>query len=191
MLRQLALALMATLALAGCGTMQFSPAAEVPPVVQPAAPDPVEPPVGVPVALAIPKLGVVDDIVPVGLAQDNAMEVPRVDQLGYYKYSPLPGQRGSAVVIGHVDWAGVPGAFKRLGELKAGDNITVTDDAGVVRTFVVYDVRTILKADYQSRTVPLVFGARTTTDLVAVTCGGRLSGHEYLSNVIASARLVL
>lgn len=178
------------LALAACGQSGFQPASEAPPVaVQPADLAPPEPPVGEPVSVAIPKLGVTDEIVPVGLAQDNEMELPPVTAVGYYKYAPLPGQRGPAILAGHVDWAGVPGAFKRLVELKPGDQVSVTDSQGTVRRFAVYDVRTILKADYQTRTVPWVFGARTTTDLIMITCGGDLSGHQYTSNVVVSTRL--
>lgn len=190
MLRRLLVAL-TILTLAGCGTTQFSPASEVPPVVaQQQAPE--EPQVGVPVTITIPKLGVVDDIVPVGLdMRDNAMEVPPIDKVGYYKYAPLPGQRGPAVLAGHRNWSGTPGAFARLEELKPGDKLTVTDARGAVRTFAVYDVRTILKSDYQTRTVPLVFGARTTADLVAVTCSGRVANHEYDSNTVVSARLAV
>lgn len=177
--------------LAGCGMQTFQPAAEVPPVtVQPADPAPAEPPVGVPVAMAIPKLGVTDEVIPVGLAQDNAMEVPPVDKVGWYRLAPKPGERGPAVLAGHINWSGTPGAFSRLSQLASGDKVTVTDNKGVTRTFQVFDVRTILKSDYMTRTVPLVFGARATSDLELVTCGGDLSGHEYLSNVIASAHLV-
>lgn len=177
--------------LAGCGT-QFEPARDVPPVtVQPAAPAPEEPPVGVPVQIAIPRLGVVDDVIPVGLAPaDNAMEVPPVTSTGWYKLAPRPGQRGAGVLAAHVNWAGQQGAFARLHELKPGDQVVVTDDRGVARRFAIFDVRTILKSDYQAKTVPLVFGARTTIDVELVTCGGDLNGHEYLSNVIASGRLV-
>lgn len=189
MLRRLLVAL-TILTLAGCGTTQFSPASEVPPVVaQQQAPE--EPQVGVPVMITIPKLGVVDDIVPVGLTTGNAMEVPKVDQTGWYRLAPKPGERGPAVLAAHVNYAGVQGSFARLAELRPGDKLIVTDDGGVVRTFVVFDVRTIAKADYQTRTVPLVFGARATADLVAVTCGGRLSGHEYESNVVASSHLLV
>lgn len=195
--RALAVAALAALALAvlfvvlaACGQSGFQPAAEAPPVtVQPADLAPPEPPVGVPVTVAIPKLGVVDEVVPVGLAQDNEMEVPPVTAVGYYKYAPLPGQRGPAVLAGHRNYSGVQGAFARLEELKAGDRVSVTDDKGVVRGFVIYDVRTILKADYQSRTVPLVFGARTTKDLELVTCSGRVTDHSYDSNTVISARL--
>lgn len=184
------LILAAVLVLAGCGTTQFSPAAEVPPVVvQQQAPE--EPVVGVPVMLAIPKLGVTDDVIPVGLdMRDNSMELPPVTSTGWYKFAPKPGEQGGSVLASHVDWEGTPGAFKRLAELKPGDRVTVTDDKGVVRVFAVYDVRTVLKKDYQSRTVPLVFGARATFDLSLVTCGGRLQGAEYDSNVLALARLV-
>lgn len=185
------LIIVAVLALAGCGTTSFQPAADVPPVtVQPADLAPPEPPVGTPVALAIPKLGVVDEVIPVGLADGNEMELPPIDKTGWYRYAPKPGQRGPAVLASHVNWQGVQGAFSRLHELAVGDEVTVTDDAGVKRLFRVYDVRTIKKEAFQTQTVPWVFGARTTTELMLVTCGGRLSGPEYDSNVIAAARLV-
>lgn len=189
MIRRLLVVLAATIALAGCGTATaFQPAADVPPVV--VGPAPAVPPVGVPVEMAIPKLGVVDEVIPVGLAKDNAMEVPPITATGWYKFAARPGERGPAVLAAHVNWSGTPGSFARLAELMSGDRVTVTDSTGVKRTFAVYDVRTILKTDYQTRTVPLVFGARTTSDLVMVTCGGDLDGHEYRSNVVASAHLV-
>jgi hypothetical protein len=53
----------------------------------------------------------------------------------------------------------------------------------------VYDVERIPKSQYAARTVPLVFGARTTADLVMVTCGGQIVGHSYLDNVVVSARI--
>lgn len=194
--RALAVAILAALVcallfivLAGCGSPGFPPATAPPVTVQAADPAPPQPLVGVPVAVAIPKLDVADEVIPVGLAGDNEMEVPPVDKVGWYRLAPKPGQRGAGVLAGHVNWSGQPGAFARLAELKPGDRIVVTDDRSMKRTFAVFDVQTILKADYQDRAVPLVFGARATTDLVLVTCGGALSGHEYLSNVIASARL--
>lgn len=191
-LRRVAVVLgaMAAFALASCGDPAYEPAATVAPViVQPAAPVASPMPVGVPVAMAIPKLGVVDEVIPVGLADGNAMEVPPVDKVGWYRLAPKPGERGAAVIAGHRNWSGTPGSFARLDALKPGDRLTVVDDRAVMRTFEVYDVRTVLKVDYQRDTVPLVFGARATNDLVLVTCGGDLAGNQYLANVVASARL--
>lgn len=174
---------LAGLVLAGCGAPPVM--TEVPAVTQPAAP-----PVAAPVSVSIPKLHVTDEVVPVGLAADDEMEVPAVDETGWYLHSPKPGEPGPAVLAGHVNWNGEPGALGHIGELKAGDRITVTDSTGTVRTFAVYDVVEIPKADYKTRTVPLVFGHRDTADLELVTCSGTVRNHEYSANTIVSARLV-
>jgi len=175
--------------LAACATTSGAPpSVAAPPALQAGAAH-VEP-VGDPEYIKIPRLHIEDDIIPVGLAADGTMEVPAVEHSGWYDLGPRPGAPGGAVVVGHVNYSGVQGALGRIGELTNGDQVSVTDTAGVVRTFTVYDVEHIPKSQYAARTVPLVFGARTTTDLVIVTCGGQIVGHSYLDNVVVSARLV-
>jgi sortase (surface protein transpeptidase) len=174
---------LAGLALAGCGAPPVM--TELPAVTQPAAP-----PVAAPVSVSIPKLHITDEVVTVGLAADGEMEVPEVDETGWYEHSPMPGEIGPSLLVGHVNYDGVPGALGRIGELTVGDQITVTDSTGTTRTFAVYDVAEIPKAQYRERTVPLVFGHRTTADLELVTCSGPVTNHEYANNTIASARLV-
>jgi hypothetical protein len=72
--------------------------------------------VGRPVSIAIPAAGVDARVVPVGLRADRTMEVPGVDQAGWYEPGPRPGEAGPAVIVGHVDSRDGPAVFFRLGE---------------------------------------------------------------------------
>lgn len=179
-MRRLGLALMGLVLVAGCGYGGV-PAAEAPPVNG----DPV--PTGqvvpaVPVSISIPKLGVVDDMVAVKVQPDGEMQVPPVEKTGWWSDAVRPGEVGVAVVLSHVNYAKVPGAFAHLSELRTGDTIRVTDADSVVRTFVVTERRTF-KKDAFTENHDLLFDNHNTADLVAVTCGGTLVGHQYDSNV--------
>lgn len=175
--------------LAGCGT-----AAPVIPVSAPAATTTsigaAQRPVGDPVAISIPKLDITDDVVPVGLEPDRSLEVPPVDKSGWFRLGPRPGDVGSALIAGHVNWHGQLGALGRIGELAAGDLVLVTDQAGVQREFGVLRVYRIPKALYQTRTVPLISDPRTSRDLALVTCSGSVTNGEYSDNTVVMARLV-
>lgn len=185
-MRRLLILATAMLVLAGCSSAGgVVPAAEAPPVNG----LPVAVQVADPVSITIPSLAVTDNIVAVGLNADGSMQVPDVHETGWWSGSPKPGVAGAALVLSHVNYKGVAGAFAHLDELKAGDDVTVTDTAGVVRTFEVFDTRTFLKTDF-AKFNDLMFGQRTTADLVMVTCGGALKGHSYLSNVVVSAHAV-
>jgi sortase (surface protein transpeptidase) len=171
---------------AGCG-YQGVPAAEAPPVNGDPIASATAAPVGAPTSIAISKLGVVDDIVPVALDQaTGVMEVPAVDQTGWWSQAVQPGEIGVAVVLSHVNYKGVDGAFARLSELRKGDELTVTDANGVKRRFVVTERRTF-KKDAFTEQHDLLFDDHGTPDLVAVTCGGTLVGSSYDSNVAVRA----
>jgi sortase (surface protein transpeptidase) len=189
-MRRLGLVLAGLVLLAGCGYGGV-PAAEAPPVNgDPVVSAPVAPAVGVPVLIAIPKLGVVDDVVPVTVKPDGAMNVPPVEKTGWWSENTRPGDPGPpALVLSHVSYKGVKGAFNRLTELRVGDAITVTDDAGTVHSFVVTERRTFKKSAFDENH-DLLFDDRGTDDLVAVTCGGTLIGHSFDSNVAVRATAV-
>jgi LPXTG-site transpeptidase (sortase) family protein len=184
---------------AGCGYGGV-PAAEAPPVNGDpiTAVDTVE--VATPVSLTIPALKVTDDVVPVGLCakkdpprcdEANALELPDVSQVGWYDLAPRPGDVGRAVIAGHVDWLGSPGAFKHLGNLKPGDTFTVKGDNGTELTFAVYKVQPKLKkTEYATVTVPLVFSPTTDREAALITCSGTVSGGQYSDNTVVLARLV-
>lgn len=140
-----------------------------------------------PVKVDIPALKIADDIVPVGLAPDRTMEIPPVDQIGWYELGIHPGAQGPAVLAGHVNYKGVPGAFEHIGQLKVGDEVTVTGDDGAALTFEVYEVRDFPKSRFD---YPFVFGNRNSADIVLVTCSGTVEDHNYSDNTAVAARLV-
>lgn len=109
--------------------------------------------VGRPVRLKIPSIRVNALITSVGLMKDGSMGVPKLPRdTAWYKLGPKPGQIGSAVIAGHVNWwYGAKGVFEKLKSVKKGDLITVQDDQGVITTFIVRDIREFgLKEDASS-----------------------------------------
>lgn len=78
--------------------------------------------------------------------------------IGHYKNSVLPGEKDNSVLSGHRDTV-----FRRLGEVKIGDELIVTTSAG---TFT-YKVRKIRIVDADNKTV-IVPKPRAT--LTVTTC---------------------
>ena len=149
------------------------------------APAPVRPPV----RLRIPAIGVDAPVGPVGINDRGEMAIPeQVSDIGWYEYGPAPGAtQGSAVLSGHVDSAqqGL-GAFSRLGDLKAGDVITVTDAAGRQLTY-----RVVGKEAFDKKTVPLadLFSRSGAARLTLITCGGAFDSAalSYVDNIVVTA----
>lgn len=189
-MRRFGLALCGLLLAAGCGYGGV-PAAEAPPVNGDPVPAAVVPSVAAPVKVSIPKLGITDEVVPVGLEANGELEVPDVSQVGYYTGLPKPGENGSgpALLAGHINYKGKVGSFARIGTLAAGDLVTVIDADGVQHRFQVYDVAEFKKASY-GQVMPGLLADTDEPEVRLVTCSGELSGHNYLSNTVVSARLV-
>lgn len=180
---RLLLALLGVLLVAGCGA-SVAPATDVAPVSAPAE---TVAPVADPVSVAIPRLGIADDIVSVGLEPDGELEVPDVHQVGWFAQSPRPGAPGPSLLAGHVNWRGVAGSFARIGELRRGDEVIVTSKDGGVHRFEVSAVEQFAKADYDAH-MPALLANTVGPELRLVTCSGDLVGHSYLSNTVVSAR---
>lgn len=98
---------------------------------------------GAPVRLMIPSIGVSAAIEQVGLTQAGSMDVPkRPENTGWYTLGPRPGERGSAVIAGHLDWYnGIHAVFVDLHKVRAGDSIVVKNDRGETVNFVVRETR--------------------------------------------------
>lgn len=98
---------------------------------------------GLPVRLKIPGIHVDSAIEYVGLTPQGAVGIPKnPNNAAWYNLGPQPGDIGSAVITGHVNWYyGATGVFANLHKLKPGDKITVQDDKGSVFSFVVREIR--------------------------------------------------
>ncbi len=142
----------------------------------------------VPVRLSVPALRVDAPVDPVGVRGDGQMALPGdVDRLGWYRFGPVPGADGSAVVAGHVDDArqGL-GALAPLRSAEPGTEVVVTDAAGSASRWRVVSREVVGK---QALPLDRLFARSGPPRLVLVTCGGPfLSGvGAYRDNVVVVA----
>ena len=185
---------LAAVLLAGCGAHP-EPASSAPPKPIAAAPQTGAAPAlprSEPVSIDIPKIGAHSSLIPLGLNQDNTIEVPPVTtplQAGWYTYAPTPGETGPAVVLGHVDGNHQKGIFYRLKELAAGDRISVARKDGTTAVFEVTKVHQVPKKDFEAEGV---YDDTPGPELRLITCGGVFdrSAHNYVDNIVVYARLV-
>lgn len=146
---------------------------------------------GKPERLEIPSISVNAHVQHVGLTANKAMGIPtNFTDVGWYMYGSVPGEVGSAVMDGHVDNAlGLPGVFKKLQNVKIGDEIYVTDEKGNKITFKVTKV-----ASYNYKETPAeeIFHESSRTLLQLITCGGKWlrADKTYDTRVVVTAEYV-
>ena len=147
------------------------PAAAAPTVTTRDAAPTVVPQRPAPVRLAVPALGVDAPVEPVGVRDDGQMALPDdVDRLGWYRFGPVPGAEGSAVLAGHVDDADQGlGALAPLRDAEPGAEVVVTDAAGTATRWRVVSREVLEK---QALPVDRLFARTGEPRLVLVTCGG-------------------
>jgi LPXTG-site transpeptidase (sortase) family protein len=144
-----------------------------------------------PVRIRIPAIGVSAPVTRVGKNPDGTVQVPPLGDhnlAGWYSYGPAPGQRGAAVILGHVDSLTGISVFFYLKDLRTGDRIYVTLADGKVAVFTVDGVQKVAKTTFPTA---LVYGKARYPELRLITCGGpfdKASGH-YLDNIIVYAQL--
>lgn len=143
-----------------------------------------------PTHIAIPAIDVRSDLERLDRDSDGAITVPATwDAAGWYAPGVRPGQRGPAVILGHVDSQDGPAVFYRLRDLEHGDEVTVTRRDGSRVTFVVDRIERHAKTRFPTDDVYLPTAAPT---LRLVTCGGtfdRDNGH-YRDNLVVFADMV-
>ena len=144
-------------------------------------------PAAAPVRVAIPALHVDGPVLLAGVNSENELDVPPdARSLVWYRHGPAPGDRGSAVIAGHLNWEGVTGLFAELAEIPVGADITVVFDDGAQRSFRVTTVELVPKPAVSVNGVFARGGARV---LRLVTCGGEFDDevNSYRSNVVVTA----
>jgi LPXTG-site transpeptidase (sortase) family protein len=134
--------------------------------------------------LIIPKIAVDAPIEPVQVLANGSLGVPTQDQwegVGWYQRGPVPGEKGSAVIDGHLDRPGaVPAVFWRLHELSVGDMITVADANGHILHFQVTKVES-----YPPSNAPTdqIFGNAAGTFLNLITCAGQWIPEQHQTSL--------
>ena len=140
----------------------------------------------------IPALKAQAPIVDVGTTPDGELDVPiNPHKVGWWSPGAKPGAaRGTAILAGHINYAGVTGTFAEIGKLRPGAEIDVygKQNAGgkAMIKFRVTGVRTYHKTRLPYRQL---FDQNSIGRMVLVTCGGPFdaSTGNYLDNVVAFA----
>ncbi|MER7132495.1 class F sortase [Streptosporangium saharense] len=142
----------------------------------------------VPKRLDIPSLGIEAPLMKLGVT-DGQIDLPpfdRPDTAGWLKESAVPGDPGSAVILGHVDTKTDPAVFYKLKQMRSGQVIKVVRSDGKVAQYRVDSIEQTSKERFPADKVYLQDGLRL------ITCGGTFDWdkHEYRDNVIVYATLV-
>lgn len=140
--------------------------------------------------LEIPSIDVAAHAVDLGLNRDGSLEVPKdYDEVGVWKRGPEPGERGPAVIAGHVDSRDAPAVFYRLRRLRRGDRVRWEGENGVTERFVVTRTEEHRKAEFPTAKV---YKDTRRAELRLITCSGPVdaSRRRSLNNLIVFARRV-
>ncbi len=120
--------------------------------------------------LTIPILDIDAKIQDVGITNKGNMSTPNnFFDVGLYKYGPLPGETGSAVIAGHVNNGfGFNAVFGNLENIQTGDDIYVEIEKGTKIHFVVTSTSIY---DYNA-SASEVFEQSDNSYLKLITCTG-------------------
>ncbi|MFD8720780.1 class F sortase [Streptomyces sp. NPDC059629] len=141
--------------------------------------------------IRIPAIRVDAPVMGVGLDTGGWIAAPPPDDpnlAGWFTGGVSPGEKGTSVVVGHVDNSKGPAVFYGLGSLKKGSQIEVDRKDGRTAVFEIYGIEVFAKAGFPG---DRVYGSKGTPELRVITCGGGFSKQNgYDGNVVVFARLV-
>ncbi len=140
--------------------------------------------------IRIPAIRVNAPLTGLGLTKTGSLDAPpaaRGNLAGWYEAGTTPGERGTAIVAGHVDNADGPAVFYGLGALTKGSTIEVDRRDGRVAVFTVDAVEAYAAKDFPDQKV---YGPARRPELRVITCGGGYSRTTgYQGNVVVFAHL--
>ena len=144
---------------------------------------------GLPVHLIIPMINVDTTIQSFGVNPKGEMDISDdIVDVGWFKLGSRPGEKGSAVIAGHLDGIdGQTGVFINLDKLKTGDKLYVEDENKKLVTFVVRESQ-IYDPGYAEE----VFSPNDDAHLNLITCDGLWNGikKEYSKRLVVFTDLL-
>lgn len=147
-------------------------------------------PYALPDRVRIPAIQVDAPVMPVGLDAEGWVDAPPAEDpnlAGWFTGAVTPGEKGTAVVVGHVDNQQGPAVFYGLGAMKKGNRVEITRKDGRTAVFEVYGVEVFKKENFPG---DRVYGSKGTPELRVITCGGGYSRTTgYRGNVVVYAHL--
>lgn len=144
-----------------------------------------------PIKLSIPAVGIEAPVMNVGKDAEGGIETPPVLEwiTGWYRYSPTPGEKGPAVIVGHVDSYKGISVFWRLREVTPGTEIMVTRADGTTVKFKVDALKQFDQANFPTQEV---YSNIDHAGLRLITCGGSFNEQtgSYTQNTVVYASMI-
>ncbi|MET7389988.1 class F sortase [Streptomyces sp. NPDC005529] len=145
-----------------------------------------------PTRLLIPKIEVDAPFTELTIDDSGRLEPPPADDVnlvGWYAKGVSPGERGAAIIAGHVDTKTSAAVFAGLSDLKKGDKFSVKRSDGRTATFAVDSSDTFEKDDFPDERV---YADTPDAQVRLITCAGNYdrSAKDYTENLVVFAHLV-
>jgi LPXTG-site transpeptidase (sortase) family protein len=145
-----------------------------------------------PTRLIIPKISVDAPFTALAIGPTGQLEPPpahEVNLVGWYAEGASPGERGTAIIAGHVDTATSAAVFVYLGELEKGDRFQVERADGRTASFVVDSKETFDKDHFPS---DRVYADTPDAQVRLITCAGTYDrqARDYTENLVVFGHLV-
>ncbi|GGF23286.1 hypothetical protein GCM10010954_22590 [Halobacillus andaensis] len=122
-----------------------------------------------PSKIEIPSIQVSAPITKEGLTENGGMEVPDNDKdVGWFEPGTKPGDKGNAVLAGHVDSYKGPAVFFDLDQLKAGDEILIHGEDSTLT----FEVKEVVAYPTDEAPINQIFGSSDAPSLNLITCTG-------------------
>ncbi len=141
--------------------------------------------------IMLPSINVDGCIMQVDIDQYGAVAVPNnIHLAGWYTNSPLPGEKGVSIIDGHASGKYNPGIFKKIEELKKGDNFTIEFGDKATKTFEVVDVQKLSVEQTTKKMYENIPGVENQLNLI--TCGGNFDSktNQYDKRVLIISKLL-
>ncbi|MER7915339.1 MULTISPECIES: class F sortase [unclassified Streptomyces] len=145
-----------------------------------------------PTRLVIPKIGVDAPFTELTLASTGQLQPPpaaNTNLVGWYAKGAAPGEKGTAIIAGHVDTKVSAAVFVNLDQLDTGDHFSVERADGRTADFVVDSAETFAKDDFPS---DRVYADTARPEARLITCAGDYdhTAKDYTDNLVVFAHLV-
>ncbi len=144
----------------------------------------------IPNKIYIPSVRIQASVEPVGVLDNGQMEVPEsTENVGLLMSGVKPGQRGNAVIAGHVDNYTGPAIFYGLKKLKRDDPVLLSDASG---KYLVYKVLSVESFKTVEAPIDRIFGKTDEARLNLITCAGKYNRQkkEHEKRLIVFTRLM-
>ncbi|MGA5171037.1 MULTISPECIES: class F sortase [Streptomyces] len=144
-----------------------------------------------PTQLLIPSIGVDAPFTDLAIGPSGRLDAPPPDEtnlVGWFAAGPSPGERGTAIVAGHLDTTTAPAVFASLRTLSLGSDINIVRKDGTTASFVVDAVDNFPQDRFPD---DLVYADTPDAQLRLITCGGSYdrSKKRYTENTVVFAHL--